>query len=168
MQQDFFLVFVGRSLYLALYQFQVLVKRFIPVFSKMLDGVFLYVTYRLPAVFLSLGQPLDKAVGETEYFYLMVGTSHYLTYNCIGQANQQVVGLEVPGHVVQFQFYFSFFAIEHQKNFQFDIPVFREHILQAFSQKHVIVNIALGIAMCLKHFHVNMSNNLFHNSFLQR
>lgn len=93
MQQDFFLVFVGRSLYLALYQFQVLVKRFIPVFSKMLDGVFLYVTYRLPAVFLSLGQPLDKAVGETEYFYLMVGTGHYLTYNRIGQANQQVVGL---------------------------------------------------------------------------
>lgn len=60
MQQDFFLVLVGRSLYLALYQFQVLVKRFVPVFSKMLDGVFLYVTYRLPAVFLSLGQPLEK------------------------------------------------------------------------------------------------------------
>lgn len=73
MQQDFFLVLVGRSLYLALYQFQVLVKRFVPVFSKMLDGVFLYVTYRLPAVFLSLGQPLDKAVGETEYFTLWLG-----------------------------------------------------------------------------------------------
>ena len=93
MQQNLFLVFVGWSLYLVLYQFQVLVKRFVPVLSKMLDGVFLYVTYRLPAVFLSLGQPLDKEVGESEYFYLMVGTGHYLTYNSIGQANQQVVGL---------------------------------------------------------------------------
>lgn len=102
MQQNLFLVFVRRGLYLVLYQFQVLVKRFVPVFSKMLDRVFLYITYRLPAVFLSLGQPLDKAVGKTEYFYFMVGTGHYLTYNRIGQANQQVVGLEVPGHVVQF------------------------------------------------------------------
>lgn len=73
MQQDFFLIFVGRSLYLALYQFQVLVKRFVPVLSKMLDGVFLYVTYRLPAVFLSLSQPLDKAVGEQNTFTLWLG-----------------------------------------------------------------------------------------------
>lgn len=73
MQQNLFLVFVGWSLYLVLYQFQVLVKRFIPVFSKMLDGVFLYVTYRLPAVFLSLGQPLDKAVGEQNTFTLWLG-----------------------------------------------------------------------------------------------
>ena len=73
MQQNLFLVFVGWSLYLVLYQFQVLVKRFIPVFSKMLDGVFLYVTYRLPAIFLSLGQPLDKAVGEQNTFTLWLG-----------------------------------------------------------------------------------------------
>lgn len=73
MQQNLFLVFVGWSLYLVLYQFQVLVKRFVPVLSKMLDGVFLYVTYRLPAVFLSLGQPLDKAVGEQNTFTLWLG-----------------------------------------------------------------------------------------------
>ena len=93
MQQNLFLVFVRRGLYLVLYQFQLLVKRFVPFFPKMLDRVFLYITYRLPAVFLSLGQPLDKAVGKTEYIYIMVGTGHYLTYNRIGQANQQVVGL---------------------------------------------------------------------------
>lgn len=73
MQQNLFLVFVRRGLYLVLYQFQVLVKRFVPVLSKMLDGVFLYVTYRLPAVFLSLGQPLDKAVGKQNTFTLWLG-----------------------------------------------------------------------------------------------
>jgi len=72
-QQNLFLVFVGWSLYLVLYQFQVLVKRFIPVFSKMLDGVFLYVTYRLPAIFLSLGQPLDKGLEKQNTFTLWLG-----------------------------------------------------------------------------------------------